>query len=387
MSKFISYGRQDITQEDIDAVTEVLRSDFLTQGPAVSLFEESLQQYCNARFALATNSATSALHISCLALGLKPNDYLWTTAISFVASANCALYCGAKVDFVDIDPDTNNMCPIALQEKLKLAERDGTLPKILVIVHLCGLPADLESIRALSYKYGFSIIEDASHAIGASYNNSKIGSCTYSDITVFSFHPVKIITSAEGGATLTNNQALHEKMELLRSHGVTRNKKLMENPHHPSWYYEQVELGFNYRMTDLQAALGKSQIIRLDDYINKRYEIANYYHSNLSELPIILPYTETESSKSSLHLYVIKTEKRDQIFEHLRKENIGANLHYIPIYRHPFYEKTGLYKNLPNAEEYYKKSLTIPLHPKLEEEEKLKIVKTIIRAVKDEPHS
>jgi UDP-4-amino-4,6-dideoxy-N-acetyl-beta-L-altrosamine transaminase len=340
----IPYGRQDITQVDIDAVVAVLQSDFLTQGPKVPLFEQAIANKVDAKHALAVNSATSALHIACMALGLGQGDWLWTTPITFVASANCGLYCGAQIDFVDIDPRTYNLCPKALEVKLVSAERDGKLPKVLVAVHLCGQPCDMAAINALGKKYGFKIIEDASHAIGGKYKGEFIGSGRYSDITVFSFHPVKIITTAEGGMALTNNAELANKMALLRSHGITRDVAQMTHSPDGPWYYQQIDLGFNYRMTDLQAALGLSQMARLDQYVARRHELATRYDTLLADLPLVRPCQHPEGY-SGLHLYVIRM-KLDQIakthlqvFEALRESGIAVNLHYIPVHIHPYYQQ------------------------------------------------
>ena len=363
----IPYGKQDITQEDIDAVVDVLKSDFLTQGPQVPAFESALMDATGANYALAVNSATSALHIACLALGLGEGDSLWTTPITFVASANCGLYCGAKVDFVDIDPATYNLCPKALEEKLIIAKDLGTLPKVLVAVHLCGQPCDMKAIHALSIEYGFKIIEDASHAIGGRYLELPVGSCEYSDITVFSFHPVKIVTTAEGGAALTNSKALADKMKLYRSHGITRDEHLMENVSHGGWYYEQVDLGFNYRMTELQAALGVSQMSRLSEFVSARHKLAARYYEKLASLSIVLPY-QLPDTYSGLHLFVIrlnleKTSKtHKQVFDELRENGIGVNLHYIPVHLQPYYQKMGFkYGDFPNAEAYYANAISIPM--------------------------
>jgi len=363
----IPYGKQDITQQDIDAVVDVLKSDFLTQGPQVPAFEKSLTDFTGAKHALAVNSATSALHIACLALGLGQDDILWTTPITFVASSNCALYCGASVDFVDIDPATYNLCPVALEQKLKLAKQKNSLPKILVAVHLCGQPCDMEALAELSLKYGFKIIEDASHAIGGRYLNTVIGSCEYSDITVFSFHPVKIVTTAEGGAALTNNKTLAAKMALYRSHGITRDETLMEHSSDGAWYYEQVELGFNYRMTELQAALGVSQMKRLDDFVIARHQLAIRYYEKLAGLPITLPY-QLPNTYSGLHLFVIRlnlneiTKTHKEVFDALRANGIGVNLHYIPVHLQPYYQKMGFKRgDYPHAEAYYTNAISIPM--------------------------
>ena len=368
---FIPYGKQNINQQDIDAVIQVLQSDFLTQGPQVPLFEKTVAEYVGAEYALAVNSATSALHIACLALGLQKGDVLWTSPITFVASANCALYCGADVDFVDIDPQTYNLSVDALQKKLVQAKLENKLPKIVIPVHLCGQSCDMEKIHALSKEYGFHIIEDASHAIGGKYQSDYVGSCKYSDITVFSFHPVKIVTTAEGGMALTNNATLAQKMDLLRSHGVTRNTALMNKDTEGPWYYQQVELGFNYRMTELQAALGVSQMHRLTQFVEKRHTISNKYNEILKDLPIILPYQIPESY-SGLHLYVIRLKlgelkvSRKQVFEVLRAKGIGVNVHYIPVHTQPYYENLGFkLGDFPVAEAYYDSAISLPMYPDL----------------------
>lgn len=369
----IPYARQNIVQADIDAVCEVLRSDFLTQGKAVPDFEQKISEFVGAKHAIAVNSATSALHIACLALGLSEGDVLWTTPITFVASANCALYCGANVDFVDIDPRTYNICQKALAKKLETAKSTGKLPKIVVAVHLCGQPCSMAEIYDLSKEYGFKIIEDASHAIGGKYRGEHIGNCRYSDITVFSFHPVKIITTGEGGMLVTNDKNLADKMSLLRSHGITRSQEQMQNKPDGSWYYEQIELGFNYRMTDIQAALGISQMKRIEQFITRRHEIAARYNNLLKELPITLPY-QSNDSYSAFHLYVIRLElaainkTHREIFENLRNEGIGVNLHYIPIYRQPYYYRFGFSKkDFPEAEKYYAEAISLPMYPDLSE--------------------
>ncbi len=379
----IPYGRQDIRQEDIDAVVNVLQSDFLTQGPQVPLFEKAVAEKVGAKHGVAVNSATSALHVACLALGLSKGDWLWTSPITFVASANCALYCGAKVDFVDIDPRTYNLCPNALERKLIQAEKQGRLPKIVVPVHLCGQSCDMQAIYRLSQRYGFKIIEDASHAIGGKYQNQYIGSCRYSDISIFSFHPVKIITTAEGGMAVTNNDELAQKMDLLRSHGITRNTDLMTKLSEGSWYYQQIALGFNYRMTELQAALGLSQLQRLDEYVTKRNEFAHIYHEKLKDLPITLPWQHPESY-SAYHLYVIRLQldkikySHKDIFEALRKEGVGVNLHYIPIYSQPFYQTLGFGESYcPNSEQYYTEAISIPLYPTMTYEQQDMVIKTL----------
>lgn len=379
---FIPYGRQDITKEDIDAVVKTLQSDYLTQGPVVEKFETSLKNYCDAKYSIAVNSATSALHIACLAIGIQKGDIVWTSPITFVASANCALYCGASIDFVDINFDTNNICIDALKEKLKKAKSENCLPSVLIPVHMCGTCCDMESIFNLSKEYGFKIIEDASHAIGGKYKNSKIGESKYSDITVFSFHPVKIITTGEGGAALTNNKEIFKKLALFRSHGVTRDSSQMTKMPEGDWYYEQTELGFNYRMTDIQAALGVSQISRIDSYVSKRNEIAEYYDKNLSYLPIELPKTP-DDVYSSYHLYIIKLSqdasiKRKELFNFLRNNKIGVNVHYIPVHLQPYYKKRGFSEgDFPEAERFYRQAISLPLHPNLSKKDQDFIIDTL----------
>ena len=324
----IPYGRQDITNEDIDNVIKTLKSDFLTQGPVTPKFEKTVSNYCNVKHAVAVNSATSALHISCMALGLSKGDHLWTSPISFVASANAAIYCEAEVDFVDIDYSSNNLCVVDLERKLIEAEKQNKIPKIVMPVHMAGKSCDMKKIKELSGRFGFKIIEDASHAIGGEYYDAKVGSCEYSDITVFSFHPVKIITTAEGGMALTNNQELYTKLQLLRSHGVTRDTELMVNSQDQDWYYEQLLLGYNYRMNDLQSALGLSQMKRLEKYVKKRNDIAKIYNENLYNLEIMLPDI-CDSVLSSFHLYIIKLKNnsmkfRNELFKFLKNNSVGT---------------------------------------------------------------
>lgn len=381
----IPYGRQDINQADIDAVVQVLQSDWLTQGPNLPAFEQAVLKVCGGKYAIATNSATSALHIACLALGLEAGDYLWTSPNTFVASANCALYCGANVDFIDIDPRTYNLCPQKLEEKLIEAKKHNKLPKIVIPVHFAGQSCDMEAIHKLSQEYGFSIIEDASHAIGGSYQGNSIGNGQYSDITIFSFHPVKIITTAEGGMAVTNNPQLAEKLGLLRSHGITREPHLMTEPMHGPWYYQQVELGFNYRMTDMQAVLGVSQITRLKEFIEKRHALAAYYDQQLNALPITLPWQHPDTY-SAYHLYVIRLKLAEikfshkEVFEALRASNILVNLHYIPVYNQPYYQKMGFRQGYcPNAEQYYQEAISLPMYSSLTEQQQDKVISELQR--------
>jgi UDP-4-amino-4,6-dideoxy-N-acetyl-beta-L-altrosamine transaminase len=380
----IPYGRQDITQADIDSVVEVLQSDFLTQGPQVQRFEKAVSEYCNAKHAIAVNSATSALHLACLSLGLKNGDWLWTSSITFVASANCGIYCGAKVDFVDINSVTYNLCPKALKRKLIQAKKSGKIPKVVIPVHLCGQPCDMKAIYALSKEYGFKIIEDASHAIGGKYLNEPIGNCKYSDITVFSFHPVKIITTGEGGMALTNNPELEKHMSLLRSHGITRNANRMTHEADGEWYYQQVDLGFNYRMTDMQAALGLSQLDRLDDYVLRRHELAGRYDELLKDFPLSAPY-QCNDSYSAFHLYIVRLEdgnKHKQVFKHLRNNGIGVNLHYIPVHTQPYYQRMSVnFTNLEQAELYYKNAISLPLYPTMTDRQQDIVVSSLHKAL------
>ncbi|ACH64847.1 UDP-4-keto-6-deoxy-N-acetylglucosamine 4-aminotransferase [Aliivibrio fischeri MJ11] len=376
----IPYGKQEITQQDIDAVVDVLKSDFLTQGPQVPVFEEALKAHTGAAYSLAVNSATSALHIACLALGLGKGDKLWTTPVTFVASANCGLYCGAEVDFVDIDLKTYNMSISSLEEKLVQAQATDSLPKVIIPVHLCGQSCDMKAIHALSKEYGFKIIEDASHAIGGRYLDKPIGNCEYSDITVFSFHPVKIVTTAEGGAVMTNSQELADKMALYRSHGITRDQAQMQNESHGDWYYEQIDLGYNYRMTELQAALGVTQMTRLDDFVSARHKLATRYNQLLTELPITLPY-QLEGTYSGLHLYVIRLQLNNiskthrQVFDELREQGIGVNLHYIPVHTQPYYQELGFKTgDFPESECYYQEAISLPMFHMMTEEQQNEVV-------------
>jgi UDP-4-amino-4,6-dideoxy-N-acetyl-beta-L-altrosamine transaminase len=372
----IPYGRQDINEVDIESVIRVLRSDFITQGPVVPLFEQTLASYSGAQYAVACNSATSALHIACLALDLGPGDWLWTSPNTFVASSNCALHCGAKVDFVDIDPFTYNMSVECLAEKLAQAEKKNRLPKVVVPVHMAGQSCNMVDIHALSLKYGFKIIEDGSHAVGGKYHDELIGNCKYSDITVFSFHPVKIITAGEGGMALTNSEDLSIRMTRFRSHGITSTpENMLQRPKDEIWNYQQIDLGFNYRMTDIHAALGLSQMKRLDEFVAKRNAIADQYEKLLRSLPLTTPWQDP-SSYSSFHLYVIQlkldqiNKSQKEIFKALNAANIGVNLHYIPVYRQPYYEKLGFEPGYcPVAEKFYAEAMSIPMYPALTNEE------------------
>lgn len=361
--KFIPYGRQDITEKDIESVVKVLRSDFLTQGPAVPKFEKKLCNYTGSKYAVAVNSCTSALHIACLALNLSRGDIVWTSPITFVASANCALYCGASVDYVDVDPNTGLMSISELKKKLQISKKKGNLPKVVIPVHLAGQPCDMEEIHLLGKKYGFKIIEDAAHAIGARYKDTIIGSCKYSDITVFSFHPVKIITTGEGGAAMTNDTNIANHMKLLSSHGITRNKDEMRDSSKESWYYEPVCLGYNYRMTDIQSALGISQLMRLNHYIDKRAKVAQWY-GDMLDLDKVKPLIQKQDRSSSWHLFIVRVlggeKSRKFLSDTLHNSGINTNLHYIPLYRHPYMKSS---KYLPGSEEYYSHALTLPMFP------------------------
>ncbi len=371
----IPYARQDITAQDIEALVETCQSDFLTQGPRVPEFERQLAAYCWAGHAVATSSATAALHLACLALDLGPGDWLWTSPITFVASANCALYCGASVDFVDIDPKTYNMSVDALEAKLRAAEKTGRLPKVVMPVHMCGQPCDMQAIAHLRERYGFRVIEDASHALGARERGTPVGACTHSDVTVFSFHPVKIITTGEGGMATSNDARLADRMRRLRSHGITREPEAMTHAPDGPWYYQQLELGFNYRMSDLQAALGLSQLSRLDAYVARRHEIAGHYDRQLARLAITTPYCRAEAC-SAWHLYVVSLQgsadaaRRLDIFNQLRAKGIGVNVHYIPVHTQPYYQARGFApKNFPAAMDYYQRAISLPMYPGLSAEE------------------
>jgi UDP-4-amino-4,6-dideoxy-N-acetyl-beta-L-altrosamine transaminase len=381
---FIPYGRQDITDEDVAAVTQVLRSDWLTQGPLIEAFEAAVAKYCGAAKAVAVNSATSALHIACLALDLGPGDWLWTSPNTFVASANCALHCGARVDFVDIEPRTRNMSVSALKTKLQQAEFKGCLPKIVVPVHFAGEPCDLRAIRALADQYGFSVIDDASHAIGGRYGEYAIGGSPYADITVFSFHPVKVITTAEGGMAVTNNVRLGARLARLRTHGITRSPAEMQQAPEGPWYYEQIELGHNYRITDLQAALGLSQIQRLDAAVARRHALADRYDDLLEGLPLQRPVRNPAHS-SGLHLYVVvlnETTRRRAVFDAMRGAGIGVNVHYIPVHMQPYYRAMGFKPgDFPVSEAYYAGALSLPMYAMLSDAQQDTVVRVLTEAL------
>lgn len=373
----IPYGRQSVDAQDIQAVVDVLRSDFLTQGPVVPQFEKDIARRVNAQHAFAMNSATSALHVACMALGLAPGDLLWTSPNTFVASANCARYCGADVDFVDIDPATFTMCPTELEKKLVAAREQGRLPKVVIPVHLCGQSCDMEAIARLAQEYGFKVVEDASHAIGGRYQDRPVGDCRYSDICVFSFHPVKIITSAEGGLATTNNPELASRMDRLRSHGITRDPDLMTHEADGPWYYQQLDLGYNYRMTELQAALGLSQAAKLDDFVAKRHALAQRYDKMLQGLDLACPHQHPDAY-SAFHLYVVQLNdpgRHRAVFERLRSDGIGVNLHYIPVHLQPYYRDLGFKGgDFPKAEDYYSRSISIPLFPTMSQDDQATVV-------------
>ncbi len=380
---WIPYGRQSITKEDIEAVVGILRSSYLTQGPTVEDFERRVAAYTNARHGVAVNSATSALHIACLAAGLKSGDYLWTVPNSFVASANCGLYCGATVDFVDIDPQTYNMSVADLARKLSVAERERRLPKVLIPVHFAGQSCEMAAISELAKQYGITVIEDASHGIGGTYRGTKIGACEFSDMAVFSFHPVKIITSGEGGLVTTNNTELYNRLVRLRSHGITRDPRFLREPLDGPWAYEQLDLGFNYRLTDVQASLGLSQMVRIDEFVRRRTYLVERYNKGLRDLPLTLP-TKIQDANPAWHLYVIRLQleklrrSRKEIYAELKDRNIGTNVHYIPIYWQPYYRDLGFKPGLcPEAEAYYSGALSIPLYFELSDQEQDYVIANI----------
>lgn len=385
--KPIPYGHQDINQADIDAVVEVLHSDWLTQGPTISCFERKVAEYCGVQYAVALSSATAALHLACLAVDLGEHDWLWTSPNTFVASANCGRYCGAQVDFVDIDPLTYNLSIAALETKLIQAERNHQLPKVVIPVHFAGQSCEMDKIAGLAQRYQFTVIEDASHALGGSYLGKKVGSCEFSDMTVLSFHPVKIITTGEGGMILTNRLDLYEKLLLLRSHGVTRDPQQMTISSPGAWYYQQIDLGYNYRLTDIQAALGISQLARLDQFVTRRRELVARYHEHFANLPLILPQ-ESAGVYSAYHLYVIKlklneiSKTRRQIFDRLRAADILVNVHYIPVHTQPYYQQFGFkIGDFPNAEQYYEAAISLPLFPSLTDAEQDRVIATVQQAL------
>ena len=382
-SSYIPYGKQSITQADIDAVVEVLQSDWLTQGPAIARFEQTVAAYTGAAHGVAVNSATSALHMACLALGLGPGDWLWTSPNTFVASANVGLYCGAQVDFVDIDPRTYNLSVEYLAAQLAQAEAEQRLPKVVVPVHFAGQSCNIATIHRLAQRYGFAILEDASHAIGATYQGDAVGCSRFSDLTVFSFHPVKIITTGEGGMVMTNRPELYEKLIRLRTHGITREAHLMTEPSHGPWYYQQLELGLNYRMTDIQAALGTSQMDRLDTFVARRRELAARYDDRLQGLPLTCPWQHPET-QSSWHLYVVRLhldslgKSHRQVFESLRQAGIGVNLHYIPVHTQPYYQALGFqWGDFPQAEQYYREAISLPLYYGLTDAEQDRVIQVL----------
>jgi UDP-4-amino-4,6-dideoxy-N-acetyl-beta-L-altrosamine transaminase len=386
--RLIPYARQEIDDSDIQAVVDVLRSDWLTQGPTVGAFEQGVAKYCGATHAIAVNSATSALHLACRALDLGPGDSLWTSPNTFVASSNCALYCGAEVDFVDIDPRTRNMDPQALSAKLAIAAQKGSLPKIVIPVHFSGLPCPMADIFRLQEKYGFRIIEDASHAIGATYRDGKVGNGHFSDMTIFSFHPVKIMTTAEGGMLVTNRSELAQKLALLRSHGITRDMSAMTRKDEGPWYYEQLDLGYNYRMTELQAALGIAQLRRLDDFVARRRDLAKRYAGLLGELPLELP-VEPSDVHSAWHLYVVRLRRpevsrtRREVFDSLRKHGIAANVHYIPVHMQPYYQGLGFRAgDFPCAESYYADAISLPMFAGLSDADQDRVVDALRESLK-----
>ena len=382
MASFLPYGRQTITEGDIAAVADVLRSPYLTQGPAIPAFEQAVSAQVKARYGIAVNSATSALHIACMALGLGPGDHLWTTPITFVASANCGRYCGAEVDFVDVEPSTGLISLEALENKLKLASRAGCLPKVLVPVNLCGTSCAMEPIAALAHEYGFAVLEDASHAIGGRYQDQPVGDCRYSAITVFSFHPVKIITTAEGGLATTNDSKLAQRMEDLRSHGITKDQERFEHPSAGPWSYEQQDLGFNYRMTDLQAALGLSQLQRLETIVAERHLLMEKYRLLLATLPLRL-LDIPRDVRSALHLAVIRLDDPSpahhrRVFEGLRAAGIGVQLHYIPVHLQPYYRRLGFQEgDFPQAEAYACNAISLPLYPGLQDADQQQVAKIL----------
>ena len=381
----IRYSCQSITEADVEAVTRVLRSDWLTQGPTIEHFERVVAEYCGASYGVAVSSGTAALHLACLAVGLGPGDILWTSAVTFVASANCARYCGADVDFVDIDPRSYNMSVEALDLKLQRAARCDKLPKVVVVVHFAGHSCDMKALAELSRLYDFFVVEDAAHALGATYGEGKVGSCGYSDLTMFSFHPVKAITTGEGGMVMTNDRHLFDRVALLRNHGITRDATKFTRESHGDWYYEQLDLGYNYRMTDIQAALGISQMKRLDEFVDRRHSIVERYGAAFADLPLILPVSEADGH-SAWHLYVVRlrlTElsvSRSEVFMLLREAGLGVNVHYIPVHVQPYYQALGFrHGDFPEAESFYEEAISLPLYPGLTVEQQSYVMSTVTR--------
>ena len=388
MTSFIPYGKQEISEADIAAVIDVLKSDRITQGPVIERFEQAVADYCGVKYAVAVSSATAGLHIACLALELGANDLLWTSPNTFVASANAGRYCGASVDFVDTDPKTYNLSPEALEAKLMAAEKQGKLPSVVMPVHLTGQSAVMAAIAPLAEKYGFRVIEDASHAIGAQYQGKPVGCCEYSDMAVFSFHPVKIITTGEGRMVVTNQDELYQKLIRLRTHGITRDPNLMTESSHGGWYYQQLELGLNYRITDMQAALGASQMQRLETFVDRRRSLAQRYNEQLQDLPLTLP-DQHPNTNSSWHLYVIRLQldqikkTHQQVFNELREAQIGVNLHYIPVHTQPYYQQFGFkWGDFPEAEQYYREAISIPLYYGLTEADQDRVIQKLREILK-----
>ncbi|MDB6118480.1 MAG: pseC [Verrucomicrobiaceae bacterium] len=383
----LPYGRQSISEQDIAAVVEVLRSDFLTQGPAIGRFESAVNDWCGSRHGVAISNGTAALHLAVKALGVGHGDWVWTSPITFTASANCARYCGARVDFVDVDPGTVNLCPDRLAAKLEIAEKNGTSPKVVIPVHFAGQSCAMDRIHALGQKYGFRIIEDAAHALGGTYLNERVGNCRWSDMVTHSFHPVKIITSGEGGMVTTNDDELASRVALLRTHGITRDPALMEGESHGPWYYQQVELGYNYRMTDIQAALGASQMTRLESFAARRREIASLYDAAVASLPLHA-LARDPKAVSGWHLYMIRLDlktirkTRREVFESLRAQGIGVNVHYIPVHLQPDYARLGFTAGMfPEAEQYYEECITLPMFPAMADEDVERVRRALQAAV------
>lgn len=382
-TSFLPYGRQSLDEADIKAVEAVLRSDWLTQGRVIERFERKVADYCGSRYAVAVSSGTAALHLGAQALGLKSGDTLWTSPNTFVASANCGLYCGAAVDFVDIDPRTYNLSLTGLTRKLEKAEQEKRLPKVVVPVHLAGQSCEMQGIGALSKRYGFLVMEDAAHALGGRYQGKPVGDCRFSDLAIFSFHPVKVITTGEGGMIVTNRQDLYEKLLGLRTHGITRELGLMTEPSHGPWYYQQRDLGFNYRLTDIQAALGASQMDKLDRFVSRRRELATRYDALLAELPVVLPWRHPDT-ESAWHLYIVRLQldkirrTHREVFEALRANRIGVQIHYIPVHTQPFYASMGFAAgDFPQAEQYYREAISLPMFPGLRDEDQDRVVKVL----------